>query len=112
MFQINDHKICPVGLLSLPSEDPKDRTSATLTCGATSLICGAICGCTRNTLEQAGIKVIPWVRGTINEVLEAYQLGQLEKFMMPGCSGRARQNGRCRQNRTQNIPSNNRLKEK
>ncbi|MBI9109665.1 MAG: dinitrogenase iron-molybdenum cofactor biosynthesis protein [Maridesulfovibrio ferrireducens] len=112
MFQLIDNKICPAGLLSLPSKDPKDRTSATLTCGATFLICGAICGCTRNALEQAGIKVIPWVRGTVDEILEAYRLNLLENFIMPGCSGRLGKKGRCRQRQGKEINPNHRFKEK
>jgi predicted Fe-Mo cluster-binding NifX family protein len=112
MFRLIDNKICPAGLLPLPSKDPKDRTSATLTCGATYLICGAICGCTRNALENAGIKVVPWVRGTIDEILEACRLNMLEKFIMPGCAGRTGQHGRCHQRKVKELNSNHRLKEK
>ncbi|WP_321405081.1 NifB/NifX family molybdenum-iron cluster-binding protein [Maridesulfovibrio sp.] len=93
LFRVEDNKICPAGYLSLPSKDPKDRTSAIMTCGATFLICGAICGCTMNELEQAGVKVIPWITGMIEEVLSAYQQNCLENLVMPGCRGR----GRCGQ---------------
>jgi len=93
LFRVEDNKICPAGYLSLPSKDPKDRTSAITTCGATFLICGAICGCTMNELEQAGIRVVPWIRGMIDEVLAAYQQNCLENHVMPGCRGR----GRCGQ---------------
>ncbi|CCO22575.1 NifB/NifX family molybdenum-iron cluster-binding protein [Maridesulfovibrio hydrothermalis] len=97
LFRVEDNKICPAGYLSLPSKDPKDRTSAIITCGATFLICGAICGCTRNDLEQSGIKVIPWIRGMVDEILEAYMQNCLENFMMPGCGGRVGAHGKCRQ---------------
>ncbi len=97
LFRIEDNKICPAGYLSLPSKDPKDRTSAIMTCGATFLICGAICGCTRNDLEQAGVKVIPWIRGMVDEILEAYKQNRLEDYMMPGCGGRVGTPGNCRQ---------------
>ncbi|NDV26632.1 NifB/NifX family molybdenum-iron cluster-binding protein [Desulfovibrio sp. JC010] len=93
LFRVEDHKICPAGYLSLPSKDPKDRTSAIIACGATFLICGAICGCTMNELEQAGTKVIPWISGMIDDVLSAYQQNCLENHVMPGCRGR----GRCGQ---------------
>ena len=109
LFRVEDNKICPAGYLSLPSKDPKDRTSAIMTCGATFLICGAICGCTINELEQAGIKVIPWVTGMINEILSAYQQNCLENHVMPGCRGRGRcgQGNRAfrgRQAKQQNMP--------
>ncbi|NDV23168.1 NifB/NifX family molybdenum-iron cluster-binding protein [Desulfovibrio sp. JC022] len=93
LFRVEDNKICPAGYLSLPSKDPKDRTSAIMTCGATFLICGAICGCTMNELEQAGVRVIPWITGMTDQVLAAYQQNCLENHVMPGCRGR----GRCGQ---------------
>jgi predicted Fe-Mo cluster-binding NifX family protein len=93
LFRMEDNKICPAGYLSLPSKDPKDRTSAIMTCGATFLICGAICGCTMNEMEQAGVRVIPWISGMIDDVLTAYQQNCLENLVMPGCRGR----GRCGQ---------------
>ena len=97
LFRVEDNKICPAGYLSLPSKDPKDRTSAIKTCGATFLICGAICGCTVNDLEQTGVRVIPWIRGMIDEILEAYLSNHLENYIMPGCGGRVGIPGRCRQ---------------
>lgn len=97
MFRVEDNKICPAGYLSLPSKDPKDRTSAIMTCGATFLICGAICGCTVNELEQSGVRVIPWIRGVVDEILEAYQQNRLENYIMPGCGGRVGRPGRCGQ---------------
>ncbi|ACS78688.1 NifB/NifX family molybdenum-iron cluster-binding protein [Maridesulfovibrio salexigens] len=93
LFRMNDNKICPAGYLSLPSKDPKDRTSAIIACGATFLICGAICGCTMNELEQAGVRVVPWITGMTEQVLSAYQQDCLENHVMPGCRGR----GRCGQ---------------
>ncbi len=93
LFRMEDNKICPAGYLSLPSKDPKDRTSAIIACGATFLICGAICGCTMNELEQAGVRVIPWITGMTEQVLSAYQQNCLENHVMPGCRGR----GRCGQ---------------
>ncbi|WP_051295129.1 NifB/NifX family molybdenum-iron cluster-binding protein [Maridesulfovibrio bastinii] len=95
IFRIEENNICPAGHLSLPSKDPKDRTSAILACGATTLICGALCGCTRNLIESTGVKVVPWIRGTVEEVLAAVSDNCLDSLAMPGCSKGTGQ-GRCR----------------
>jgi predicted Fe-Mo cluster-binding NifX family protein len=52
------------------------------------LICGAISRYFYSLLiNVAGIDVIPWVSGSIEEVLNAYMKGNLyrQKFLMPGC---------------------------
>ena len=56
------------------------------------LICGAICGCDSQILESQGIQVIPWIKGPIKDVMEAYRMRQLFSpgFMMPGCRRRGR----------------------
>jgi predicted Fe-Mo cluster-binding NifX family protein len=37
--------------------------------------------------KSAGIRVIPWISGRLEEVLEAFLSGKLmdTKFLMPGC---------------------------
>lgn len=69
------------------------------------LICGAISRLLEASLISMGIKVYPFVRGTVTEVLAAYQNGSLDHaiFAMPGChrrgcSGNRRQNRRMRNN--------------
>lgn len=86
LFEIRDDKIYPAGLLSLPSKDPMDRTSAILACGVTIFLCGAICNPTRQALEAAGIKVIPWLTGTEGQVLDGYLHGGLATLTMPGAA--------------------------
>ena len=52
------------------------------------LICGAISKCYYMMLcKSAGIRVIPWISGSLEEVLEAFLAGTLmdTKFLMPGC---------------------------
>jgi predicted Fe-Mo cluster-binding NifX family protein len=52
------------------------------------LICGAISKCYYIMLcKSAGIRVIPWISGLLEEVLEAFLAGTLTdtKFLMPGC---------------------------
>ncbi|KAB1442794.1 NifB/NifX family molybdenum-iron cluster-binding protein [Pseudodesulfovibrio senegalensis] len=84
-YQVDEDGICPAGHLSLPSKDPMDRTSAILACGVTTLVCGALCGRTERQLVNAGIAVRPWVRGGVEEVLDAFVRGSIESLAMPGC---------------------------
>ena len=86
LFEIRDHQFYPAGLLSLPSKDPMDRTSAILACGVTIFLCGAICNRTRSTLESAGIEVIPWLTGTEHQVLDGFLRDSLAELIMPGAS--------------------------
>ena len=51
------------------------------------LLCGAISRPAWRRLTSAGIRVIPFVSGAIDEVLAAWFSGRLERpcFMQPGC---------------------------
>ena len=84
LFEIRDHKSYPAGRLSLPSKDPMDRTSAILACGVTFFLCGAICNRTRQTLEEAGVTVLPWLTGTEDQILDGFLHRSLAELAMPG----------------------------
>ena len=51
------------------------------------LVCGAISRVLANMVTTSGIQVLPYVTGSIDDVLKAYLAGQLVKpeFTMPGC---------------------------
>ena len=51
------------------------------------LVCGAISRVLANIVTTSGIQVLPYVTGSIDDVLKAYLAGQLVKpeFAMPGC---------------------------
>lgn len=65
--------------------------------GVDVLICGAISRPLAMLTAQAGITVVPWVAGDVNEVLARYLQDGLSdpRFSMPGC--RCRWGGRGRQ---------------
>jgi len=94
-FDVQENgNIYPAGHLSLPSKDPSDRTSAILACGVSFLICGALCGQTRKAIEQTGIRLAPFIKGSVDDVLDAFSLGTLDALAMPGCRGCCRDRGR------------------
>jgi predicted Fe-Mo cluster-binding NifX family protein len=54
------------------------------------LICGAISRHLETALTSSGIRVYAFVRGPVEDVLAAYQTGELDQavFALPGCRGR------------------------
>ena len=55
--------------------------------GIDVLVCGAISQELANMIVSAGIEILPFVTGNIENVLAAYMAGQLTRseFSMPGC---------------------------
>ena len=70
--------------------------------GVDVLICGAVSTSLAAMIEAAGIRLIPWVVGFVDEVLAAYLDGSLlsERFRMPGCPGYGRRGCGSRGRRT------------
>lgn len=56
--------------------------------GVSTLVCGAISGMMYGLTTGRGITVIPWLRGEVEEVLEAFKNGRLDapSFRVPGCT--------------------------
>ena len=64
------------------------------------LVCGAISRTLAEMVKASGIEVLPYVTGSIDDILEAYLTDQLCKpeFIMPGCWPGARKGfGQCGQ---------------
>ena len=74
--------------------------------GVEILVCGAISRSLNETIAAYGIKLIPFVAGELDEVIQAWISGKLdrESFIMPGCFGRGR--GRSRNFRAGNMEGN------
>lgn len=70
--------------------------------GIQFLICGAISQSLADALVLRGIRIIPFITGTVDEVIEAWITNRLNRscFAMPGCCGRGRRRLRtkCRGN--------------
>ncbi len=58
--------------------------------GLDIIICGALSRPLNNLIVACGIKLMPWISGSVDEVIKAYQAGALgsDKFRMPGCCRR------------------------
>lgn len=57
--------------------------------GIDTLICGAISRPLAAMITTAGITLIPWIAGQVDEVLQAFLTNTLfePRFIMPGCAG-------------------------
>ena len=84
--------------ITLPDEPMPQRASKLKNLGVDVLICGAISRPLVFMITGAGIEVLPYVSGPIDEVLNAYLTGQLteHRFTMPGCKAGARKGFRGR----------------
>jgi len=77
---------------SLPEGPAALRVTKLKQLGVGVLVCGAISRPLACLVEGANIKLIPFVSGPIDEILQALSQGTLETtaFGMPGCCGRQR----------------------
>jgi predicted Fe-Mo cluster-binding NifX family protein len=77
-------------------ESPFDRATKLSELGVKVLICGAVSDSFANIIETYGIRIIPFVAGAVDEVLDAYLAGGLcdIKFRMPGCGSRYHKSSR------------------
>ncbi len=85
--------------VELPEEAPATRVARLSREGVSVLVCGAISRPMAQMLAGAGIEVVPFVSGPVEEVLRAYLGNRLQEpsFLLPGCApGMRRRWGRGR----------------
>jgi predicted Fe-Mo cluster-binding NifX family protein len=74
----------------LEGDDLVARAKLLAELGPRLLICGAVSWPLEAMLSSAGIRVIPNIRGSVDEVIAAFIAGRLTDpaFRLPGCCGR------------------------
>ncbi len=103
ILENKDSEKFQVGEVSLVESNSLERAARLKECDVDVLICGAISRPLAYMVEGEGIKLYPFITGTVNQVLDAYKKGELDKaeFNMPGCwmrQGRGKRK-RCRRGR-------------
>ena len=75
---------------SLISQNPFERAQLLPKLGVDLLICGMISQTQRAALVSAGVRIIPHICGSMEDVIAAFLNGRIEKgaLLMPGCGGR------------------------
>jgi predicted Fe-Mo cluster-binding NifX family protein len=82
--------------MGLPLSIPWQRVACIQEAGISLLICGAISREYETMLQSCNVQVMPWIRGKVDEVIEAYLRGDLndEGYCLPGrMRGRYRRRG-------------------
>ena len=76
--------------LDIADMPPQTRIEMLKKAGVDILICAGLSELFHNMLIMAGVKVIPGIVGEVDDVIRAYQIGDLKqkRFMMPGCCKR------------------------
>jgi predicted Fe-Mo cluster-binding NifX family protein len=81
----NGHDLNRSEVTLIPESVPQ-RAARLKSLGVDLLICGAISQPLMYMLTGSGIKVLPYVTGRVDELLQAYMTGQLsqQQFILPG----------------------------
>jgi predicted Fe-Mo cluster-binding NifX family protein len=71
---------------------PSEKVARLKMLGVETLVCGAISRPLADAITAEGIRLVPFVSGTVEEVVTAYAQGVLPgpTFAMPGCGRRRR----------------------
>ncbi len=77
---------------TLPESPPVQKVLRLVELGVQTLVCGAISKPMHEVVAAYGIQVVPFVAGTLPDVVAAWFNGQLDRdvFAMPGCRNRKR----------------------
>jgi len=78
--------------IGLTSAGPLQRARELVNSGAETVICGAVSRPLEMALRGAGVQVVAYICGGVEEVLAAFLRGNLDQdaFLMPGCCRRRR----------------------
>ncbi|MGM0681980.1 MAG: NifB/NifX family molybdenum-iron cluster-binding protein [Thermodesulfobacteriota bacterium] len=94
--ELNAGRIVQKERISLFPGSPAHQIEKLRQAGIDVLICGAVSEVPANMIEGAGIRLISFITGRWDEVLQAYSRHRLltADFMMPGCGHRRRRRQR------------------
>jgi predicted Fe-Mo cluster-binding NifX family protein len=89
----------------LPDQNPFERARLLPKLGVDLLICGMISQTQQAAISAAGVRIIPCICGSMEEVIAALLENRVEcsELLMPGCGGAKKQirKGRCKSGRDQ-----------
>jgi len=96
VVMVEDGEGCPVRKEESIPDDPVAKTEKLAGLGVKVLLCGAVSRHVAGMLDAKGIRVIPFLAGDVDQVLDAFFKGSLPSsdYAMPGCCGRRRGGGK------------------
>ena len=89
LFEVAGQDVEACGETPLSDEEPTRRVQRLKDLGVGTLICGAVSQPVAAMIQTAGLHLIPFIAGPVDDVLKAYVEGSLTTpaFQMPGCCG-------------------------
>lgn len=78
LISIENNNVIEKSNVLLPSNNPITGIEELIKLKVDLLICGAINGFTVRMLQDKGVKVIPWVIGEVDKILNSYLSGELK----------------------------------
>jgi predicted Fe-Mo cluster-binding NifX family protein len=103
VLELADGQVVSKASQAVVEDGPAPRERLLTRLDVQTLICGAVSEPVARVLEGAGIRVVPFVAGEVDEVIGAFAGGDLPcpRLSMPGCQRRAgagrRRGGACGQ---------------
>jgi predicted Fe-Mo cluster-binding NifX family protein len=99
--------VAPTPVL-LVGDQPLQKARQLSELGADSLVCGAISRALQAVLTARGIRVVAFVAGDVQDVIDAWQQPDLniQNFAMPGCRPNRRRQSNRRQREEAHMPKN------
>jgi predicted Fe-Mo cluster-binding NifX family protein len=70
-------------------------------CG--TLLCGGLACCSGRALAEAGVRVVPWIGGAVDEVARAWWTGGIQRYRLPGCGRKWRRCSRRNMNKETGV---------
>lgn len=97
VLTVEDGVVVARGLESIETPTAALKLDRLAQLGVETLICGAISEPLHHELSTRGVKVIGFVAGEVDEVVESFLAGELPtpSLAMPGCCGRRKRARRC-----------------
>ncbi|MEW6520871.1 MAG: NifB/NifX family molybdenum-iron cluster-binding protein [Thermodesulfobacteriota bacterium] len=70
-----------------PDDQPVQKALRLTELAVDTLVCGAISRSLHETISACGIRVVPFVAGEVEEIIQAWRSGNLQgdAYAMPGC---------------------------
>jgi len=92
LFEVSGHQVEASGEALLSDQEPTRRVQQLKDLGVGTLICGAVSRPVAAMVRMAGVHLMPFIAGPVDDVLKAYVEGTLTTpaFQMPGCCGARR----------------------
>lgn len=88
-YEITELVVRSRGFGPNPSGGPAELVVALQAAGVKTLVCGGINDAYAQHCKHAGIRLVPWIAGDLESVVEAWIRGDITTLVMPGCPKRA-----------------------